>query len=101
MTPTLPVTVTNRRNDEMVALTKAQNAIKEFGPFSRASHFALILVPVLAGIAYSYTQDAAATAPTLFLVTVLFVLGLGSALALLRAVQALEEWEEDNLGTGK
>ena len=67
---------------------------KAHGPFSRASHFALILVPVMLGVGFSFTQDAALTAPLLFIVLALFFCGLGGALALLWGVKKVEEWEE-------
>ena len=86
MMPTVPMTVTSHTNP----------ANKECAPFSRPSHFALILVPVLMGIAYSYGYDTAATAPRLLLALFLFTLGLGAALSLLWGVQLVEQWEERN-----
>lgn len=64
--------------------------------FSRASDFAKVLIPVILGVAFSFTQDAAATAPRLLLVLALFLCGLGGALAVLLGVQKIEDWEQKN-----
>ena len=101
MNTNFPITIARdeSKNLEMIRLKTAATKAKR-APFSRASDFALLLVTVLTGVAFSYLHDMGATPRTMAIAVGLFVVGIGASLAVLRGVEAVEEWEEQNPSWG-
>jgi hypothetical protein len=69
--------------------------------FSRASDFGYVLIPITLGVAYrlavEYNPGGSVDESMAYkgLAFLMFGLGLGGALALLDAVNRLEDWEDD------
>ena len=62
--------------------------------FSRASHFAAVLTPVVLGVGYALIRDSNGSFLGPALTFLLFLFGLGGAVLLLHAVGMVEDWEE-------
>ncbi len=89
MTPGLPVHI------EEKSCAHCTNVIHhEANPFSRASHFAMALTPMALGVAFVLIRDAVEPAWFRLGVFGIFLFGVGSAVMLLRSIEAALDWEE-------
>jgi hypothetical protein len=101
MNPNFPITIAREESKSLEMIRLRTEATKAKRPaFSRASDFALLLLPVLCGVAFTYLHDMGATPRTMAIAVGLFVVGLGASLAVLRGVEAVEAWEEQNPSWG-
>ena len=63
-------------------------------PFSRASHFAMILLVPTAGVAYSLIANAQGSSLFRAMIFGWFLFGLGSGLSILKVVSRIEDSEK-------
>ena len=64
--------------------------------FSRASHFAAVLAPVVLGVGYALIRDCNGSfwGPAMTFFMLLF--GLGGGILLLHAIDKIDDWEENH-----